>query len=67
MIERQLVSITCNFCGYSFQKGDMNQLCSNCFACTGCETYICPKCENEIVVKPIGTSRRRQNAENRDI
>jgi predicted Zn-ribbon and HTH transcriptional regulator len=60
----QLVIISCNYCGYSFQKDDLVRSCSNCFACTGCETYICPKCENEVVVKPIGTPRKRFKNEN---
>jgi positive regulator of sigma E activity len=62
MIGRQLVAISCNFCGYSFHKGDFKRSCSNCFACTGCETYICPKCENEIIVKPIGTPLKAPQA-----
>ncbi|KOH44005.1 hypothetical protein NC99_32210 [Sunxiuqinia dokdonensis] len=31
----------------------MRRDCGNCFACTGCEIYICPNCRRGIVVKPV--------------
>ncbi len=45
--------VECQHCGKTFDKKDLDRSCSNCFACTSCETYICPECGNEIVVKPI--------------
>ncbi len=44
--------ILCHECGTSFERDLAYQICSNCFACTGCEIYICPECAIEIVVKP---------------
>lgn len=44
--------ILCHECGISFERDLCYQLCGNCFACTGCEKYICPGCAIEIVVKP---------------
>lgn len=45
--------LTCKNCGESFEKGSLQRDCANCFACTGCEIYVCPNCRHEIVVKPI--------------
>ncbi len=45
--------VECKICGNKFKKEDLMKSCSNCFACTGCEAYICPVCDNEIVVVPI--------------
>ena len=45
--------VSCSNCGFQARKGDLDRSCSNCFACTGCEIYICPKCGKEIVVEPI--------------
>lgn len=44
---------TCNECGFEFSNLDVPRSCSNCFACTGCEIYICPSCREEVVIKPI--------------
>ena len=44
---------TCNSCSYQFSNLDLPRSCSNCFACTGCEIYICPQCENEVVITPM--------------
>lgn len=43
----------CKSCGFRFSNLEIDKICSNCFACTGCEIYICPSCKSEIVVKPI--------------
>lgn len=43
----------CSNCGKEFSNLDAERLCSNCFACTGCEMYTCPWCGNEVVIKPI--------------
>ena len=43
----------CNSCGRQFSNFDVPRNCSNCFACTGCEIYLCPFCGEEVVVKPI--------------
>lgn len=45
--------IVCEGCGYRFERGGTNKFCSNCFACTGCEVYYCPSCDEEIVVTPV--------------
>lgn len=45
--------IKCENCGSEFSKDDLQRSCSNCFACTSCEIYICYHCKHEIVVKPI--------------
>ncbi|WP_167610565.1 hypothetical protein [Maribellus sediminis] len=43
----------CENCGFEFSNLDVTRVCSNCFACTGCEIYNCPSCEKEVVVKPM--------------
>jgi len=49
----QLISIIlCYNCGLSFERDLDYRLCSNCFACSGCEIYTCPGCGTEIIVKP---------------
>ncbi len=42
----------CEACGFEFSNLDGTRVCSNCFACTGCEIYTCPECGTELVVKP---------------
>ena len=42
---------TCDSCKYRFSNLDAMRSCSNCFACTGCEIYLCPECENEVIIK----------------
>lgn len=49
---------TCNSCGFQFSNFDVDRTCSNCFACTGCEIYICPECGEEVVVKPMKPMKR---------
>ncbi len=66
MRKHELVTMTCQNCGFSFQKGDLDRECSNCFACTGCEIYLCPSCQKEIVIKPIGQPRRRMSSIDKD-
>jgi predicted Zn-ribbon and HTH transcriptional regulator len=46
-------TLGCKYCGFQFSNLDVDKTCSNCFACTGCEIYICPSCKNEVVVKPV--------------
>ncbi len=43
----------CKNCGFIFSNLDAERVCSNCFACTGCEIYNCPSCGEEVIVKPI--------------
>lgn len=43
----------CNKCGFCFSNLDVEKICSNCFACTGCEMYLCPLCHSEVIVKPV--------------
>jgi hypothetical protein len=42
--------ITCSSCYKKFIEKDAKKICSNCFACTGCEIYKCPKCGFEVMV-----------------
>jgi len=44
---------SCEACEFRFTKEDAQRSCSNCFACTGCEIYLCPNCGKEVVIKPI--------------
>ena len=44
---------TCSSCGFQFSNLDVTRSCSNCFACTGCEIYLCPSCNSEVVIKPM--------------
>jgi len=44
---------TCKTCGFQFSNLDVEKTCSNCFACSGCEIYICPSCKNEVVILPV--------------
>jgi len=43
----------CSACDFKFSNLDVSRVCSNCFACTGCEVYHCPACGVEVVVKPM--------------
>lgn len=44
--------ILCHECGSSFERDLAYRSCGNCFACTGCEIYTCPRCAIEIIVNP---------------
>lgn len=44
---------TCSECGFQFSNLDVPRNCSNCFSCTGCEIYLCPSCQAEVVVRPM--------------
>ncbi len=50
--------VTCTHCGKSWDKTLLSKSCSNCFACTGCEAYICPECRYEIVITPPKPMKR---------
>ncbi len=51
--ENDLINkVTCPQCKKEYTKSDLRRNCSNCFACTGCEIYICYNCRGRIVVKP---------------
>ena len=43
----------CPECKFRFSNEDVPRTCSNCFACTGCEIYICPSCGSEVIIKPM--------------
>ena len=45
--------VTCTACGKSSNTEDMQKSCGNCFACIGCEIYICPWCEEQVIIKPL--------------
>jgi hypothetical protein len=50
---------TCKGCKSIFSSLDADRICSNCFACTGCEIYKCPSCGAEVVVKPVREINRQ--------
>jgi len=52
---------TCEKCGFTFSNLDVPRTCSNCFACTGCEIYICPSCFSEVVINPVKPLKRADN------
>jgi hypothetical protein len=54
------VDITCGNCGFIFARSKEFTSCSNCFACTGCEIYYCPKCDTEVVITPVKKAGRRK-------
>ncbi len=54
--------IECSTCSNKYTLGDLRRHCSNCFACTGCEIYICPNCDARIVVRE-GREMKRRNEE----
>ncbi|MFN8254725.1 MAG: hypothetical protein U0W24_03495 [Bacteroidales bacterium] len=43
--------VLCKECNHSFDKEKARQKCANCFACTGCEIYYCPYCENLVEIR----------------
>lgn len=45
--------ITCPHCGRKINSDDAQRLCSNCFACTGCERYLCYFCDNTIIISDV--------------
>jgi len=47
-------TVKCIHCSSSYIKDELDKFCCNCFCCTGCEIYICPNCNKEIIVRPIG-------------
>jgi len=53
--------ITCGSCRYRFERIKENKHCSNCFACTGCEIYYCPRCDFEIVITPVKPMKNDHN------
>lgn len=58
MNEEEKYQVHCTHCNTSWDKRDLERSCSNCFACTGCEAYICPQCRYEIVVVEIKKMKR---------
>jgi len=48
----------CTDCGFRFSNLDVQRICSNCFACTGCEVYMCPECGSEVVITPMKKMKR---------
>ena len=45
-------SIVCPYCLSEF-SARYAKSCGNCFACKGCEIYLCPFCDKEIVIVPL--------------
>ena len=52
---------TCSACEFRFSNLDVDRTCSNCFACTGCEIYLCPACGLEVVIKPMKPMKRNNS------
>jgi hypothetical protein len=50
--------VICDSCGEQSETDDIMKSCGNCFGCVGCEIYICPHCESQIVVQPLNTQKR---------
>ncbi len=53
-------TVTCPSCKNSFSKKNLKRNCSNCFACTGCEVYICYHCGERIVIVPPREYRNKK-------
>ncbi len=51
--------VKCPQCKTIHHKKDLKRNCSNCFACTGCEVYICSSCKERIVVKEPRPYKKR--------
>lgn len=52
-------AIICIHCNTEVDTETMQQVCSNCFACTGCKRFICTHCGEVIVIKPLGKMAAR--------
>ena len=50
--------IICGECNLKFDRSSEFKHCSNCFACTACEIYYCPGCDNEIVITPVNSENK---------
>lgn len=46
-------TVICPECAQPSETDDIIKSCGNCFACVGCEIYICPHCGTEIVIKAL--------------
>jgi hypothetical protein len=53
MEEKTDEKVECPNCGKSFPRNSNYRHCSNCYACTGCEIYYCPWCDERIEIKPV--------------
>ena len=53
MKKQEQEMLICPNCGKQYPKSDLRRHCSNCFACTGCERYLCSGCDEVIEVVPI--------------
>ena len=49
-INNRFSMMDCSNCGYRFDSKKVKKVCDNCFACLGCEVYVCPKCGSEVEV-----------------
>jgi len=57
-MEEQIIK--CPNCNKEFKKKDLKRNCSNCFACTGCEVYICYNCDERIeIIAPREFKRKK--------
>ncbi len=55
--DRNINKVICPKCKKEYAVRDLKRNCSNCFACTGCEVYLC-SCRGRIVVKPPREMKR---------
>jgi len=53
MIKKHIKVYSCIFCQFEFTNVDAIKVCSNCFACTGCEIFTCPNCGYENIFKEM--------------
>jgi hypothetical protein len=53
--------IICGSCNQKFERSKEYTSCSNCFVCTGCEIYYCPRCDNEIVITPVMAEAKKKS------
>jgi predicted RNA-binding Zn-ribbon protein involved in translation (DUF1610 family) len=59
MIVKKGKNYTCPLCGANFNSLNAEKVCSNCFACTGCEIFICPTCGQEAIIKDLKRPEKR--------
>jgi hypothetical protein len=57
--------IPCKHCSTKHRKTALKKSCGNCFACTYCEIYLCPKCGKRIVVTPMREPGQNRDAEDK--
>ncbi|MFZ5942130.1 MAG: hypothetical protein ACOYXB_16305 [Bacteroidota bacterium] len=46
--------VECPVCRSVWNTADLEKSCGNCFACTGCEMWVCAGCSNQIIIRAPG-------------